>query len=131
MTRARYSKTDHRYWISKVFKPKKLRGGKRYQSPFWCVRLQHETGRTTFPLATSNREAAAARARDIYVFMLANGWEATLKEFKAGSYAAPVGKKSGASIGEFLDELKTVADLKPKTFEGYATALRTILAQTF
>jgi integrase len=130
MAKQRFSKTDHRYWIPKVYKAAGVRNGKRIESPIWSVRLQHETGRTTFPLDTSNREAAAARARDIYMFMQVQGWEATLKEFKPGSFAAPVGK-SGASIGEFLDELKTVADLKPKTFEGYATALRTILAQTF
>jgi integrase len=115
----------------KFSKPKKLRKGKRYQSPFWCVRLQHETGRTTFPLATSNREAAAAHARDIYVFMLANGWEPTLREFKSGSFATPAQKRPGATIGEFLDELATVADLKPKTFRGYSVAFRTIVSQIF
>jgi len=100
-----------------------------YQSPFWCVRLQHETGRTTFPLATSNREAP--RARDIYLFMLANGWKPTLREFKSGSFATPAQKRPGATIGEFLDELATVADLKPKTFRGCSVAFRTIVSQIF
>jgi integrase len=131
MAKQRFSKTDHRYWIPKLYKAAGVRNGKRIESPIWSVRLQHETGRTTFPLGTSNREAAAARARDIYVFMLANGWEATLKEFKGGSFATPTEKKPGASIGEFLDELATVADLKPKTFRGYAVAFRTIVSQIF
>jgi integrase len=131
MAKQRFSKTDHRYWITKVFKAAGVRNGKRMVSQIWSVRLQHEAGRTTFPLDTSNREAAAARARDIYMFMQVNGWEATLKEFKARSFAAPIEKKPGASIGEFLTELKTVADLKPKTFEGYAGALRTIVSQIF
>jgi integrase len=130
MAKQRFSKTDHRYWIPKIFKAAGVRNGKRIQSPNWSVRLQHETGRTTFPLDTSNREAAAARARDIYVFMLANGWEATLREFK-GTVAVPSEKKPGATIGEFLDELATVADLKPKTLRGYSVALRTIVSQAF
>jgi integrase len=131
MAKQRFSKTDSRYWISKVFKAAGVRNGKRIESPIWSVRLQHETGRTTFPLDTSNREAAAARARDIYMFMQVNGLEASIREFKGTSFAAPAQKKPGATIGEFLDELKTVADLKPKTFEGYAVALRTILSQAF
>jgi integrase len=131
MTKLRYSKTDHRYWISKLFKPRKLRKGKRYESPFWCVRLQHESGRTTFPLETSNKGAAAARARDVYVFMLANGWQATLQQFKGKSQILPAEIKSDATLGEFLAELKSVADLKPKTLESYAIAFRTIVSQIF
>ena len=131
MARQRYSKTDHRYWVPKVFKPKKLRRGKRYQSPFWCVRLQHETGRTTFPLATSNREAAAAHARDIYVFMLANGWKPTLREFKSGSFATPAQKRPGATIGEFLDELAAIrGELRLTLIQGQEN-IRVKLAQIF
>src|SRR6516162_2198134 len=131
MVKQRFSKTDHRYWIAKVYKAAGVRNGKRTESPIWSVRLQHETGRTTFPLDTSNREAAAARARDIYMFMQVNGLESAIREFKGGSIAMPTEKKPGATIGEFLAELKTVADLKPKTFEGYACALRTITSQIF
>src|SRR5215469_11852566 len=131
MAKQRFSKTDHRFWIPKVFKAAGVRNGIRIQSPNWSVRLQHETGRTTFPLDTSNREAAAARARDIYLSLLANGWEATLREFKGTLFAAPIEKKPGATIGEFLDELQTVADLKSKTLRGYAVAFRTIVSQAF
>jgi len=129
MARHKYSKTDHRYWIPKLFKPVRVTKGERYESPFWCVRLQHETERTTFPLETSNKAAAAARARDIYLFMLANGWEKTLEQFKGREPAAE--KNTNATLGEFLAELKTVADLKPKTLEGYAISVRTIVSQIF
>ena len=125
MAKQRFSKTDHRYWIAKVYKAVGVRNGKRIESPIWSVRLQHESGRTTFPLDTSNREAAAARARDIYMFMQVNGLESAIREFKGGSVASLSDKKPGATIGEFLAELATVADLKPKTLEGYAGALRT------
>jgi integrase len=109
--------------------PSNLTKGQRYESPFWSVRLQHLSDRTTFSLGTSNKPAAAARARDIYLFMLAHRWQATLEEFKS---QAPVAeRKSDATLGEFLAELKTVADLKAKTLEGYAISMRTIVSQTF
>ena len=129
MAKQKYSKTDHRYWIPKLFKPVRVTGGERYSSPFWCVRLQHETERTTFPLETANKPAAATRARDIYLFMLAHGWQKTLEEFK-GYEPAPE-KNLNATLGDFLAELETVADLKPKTFEGYSISLRTIVSQIF
>jgi integrase len=129
MAKQKYSKTDHHYWIPKLFKPTRGTGGERYESPFWCVRLQYENERTTFPLGTSNKRAAAARACDIYLFMLANGWQKTLEEFK-GQEPAPE-KNSKATLGEFLAELKTVADLKAKTLEGYAISMRTIVSQIF
>jgi hypothetical protein len=35
-------------------------------------------GRRGFPLQTSNKAAASAKARDIYICLAANGWEAPL-----------------------------------------------------
>jgi integrase len=138
MAKQRFSKTDHRYWIPKLFKAAGIRDGKRLESSIWSVRLQYDNGRTTFPLETSNKEAAAARARDIYLFLRTNGWKATLREFKGDiSSTAPtpdaVSAKanSDATLGEFLAELKTVADLKPKTLQSYVIAFRTIVSQIF
>jgi integrase len=134
MPQLRYSKTDHRYWIPKVFKAAATYNGKRLEAASWSIRLRSGPNRTTFVLDTSNREAAAARARDIYLFLRANGWEATLSEFKEKSpvsIPAPAQTNPDATLGEFLTELKTVADLKPKTLEGYAISLRTIASQIF
>lgn len=39
--------------------------------------------------------------------------------------------RDGSTVGDFLDELKAKADLKPKTLEGYAVALRKIVADAF
>jgi integrase len=134
MANQRFSKTDHRYWIPKLFKAAGVRDGKRLESSIWSVRLQSQGDRTTFPLDTSNREAAAARARDIYLFMRVNGWETTIQEFKAKSLlpkppAAPT--ESDPTLGEFLAEVKSVTDLKAKTLEGYAISFRTIVSQIF
>ena len=138
MAKQRFSKTDHRFWIPKLFKAAGIRDGKRLESSIWSVRLQCDNGRTTFPLETSNKEAAAARARDIYLFLRTNGWEATLREFKGDIPSTALNPdalrakaNSDATVGELLAELKTVADLKPKTLESYAIAFRTIVSQIF
>jgi hypothetical protein len=36
---------------------------------------KHYGRRERFPLYTPNKAAAAAKARDIYLFLAANGWE--------------------------------------------------------
>jgi integrase len=66
--------------------------------------------------------------------MRTNGWETTIQEFKAKS---PLPRRPAApteldpTVGEFLAELKSVTDLKPKTLEGYAISFRTIVSQIF
>ena len=69
---------------------------------------------------------AAARARDIYQTLAARGWEETLRQWRPLS-ASP----SDATVGDFLAELKAKADLKAPTLEGYAKALRKIVADSF
>jgi len=97
------SKTDIRFWQSAVFQGK----------------------RQFFSLGTPNK--AAARAREVYLSLLASGWEITLRRFKPSSAASekPI---SESTVGDFLEELKEKSDLKPKTLEGYAVALRKIVA---
>lgn len=72
------------------------------------------------------RSAAAEKARSIYQKLLVKGWDDTLAELRPQN--TPV---SDASIGDFLAELKWKADLKPKTLEGYAKALRKIVSDSF
>jgi hypothetical protein len=90
------------------------------------VQIQHQGRREKFSLGTPVKGAAAARARDIYQVLLANGWQAALALLRP--QGAPA---SGATVGDFLAELKASADLKPKTLEGYAKAFRMIVADIF
>jgi hypothetical protein len=63
------------------------------------VRIQHEGRRDQFNLRTTNKAEAAARAKALYVFLQAHGWEATLAKYKRKPLAT---KKADVTIGELL-----------------------------
>jgi integrase len=123
-----FPKTDIRFWQSAVFRQPYTVDGQRRLTREWYSRIQFRGKRQFFPLGTPNRAAAAARARDIYLSLLASGWEITLRRFKPSSAAAEKPKSEGGTLSDFLEELREKSDLKPKTLEGYAVALRKIVA---
>jgi hypothetical protein len=117
----RLPKADIRYWRERVFKPSYAPDG---VSPNWAIQIQHRGRRHKWSLETDNRDAAAAKAKKLFLFIQANGWEAALAEFRATSTA----KKTDATVGDLLEELRDKSDAKPKTLEGYAVALRKIVS---
>jgi hypothetical protein len=123
-----HGKTDVRYWQSKLFKPWYTRDGQTRELDQYAVRIQHKGLRDTFNLGTPNKAAAAAKARDTYLYLSANGWDVALAKFKPKSQVV---LKTHATVGDFLDELERKADLSPKTFASYAIAFRRILADAF
>ena len=60
--------------------------------------------------------------------VVVKGWDEALRELKPES--VPI-SRDASTVGDFLDELKAKADLQPKTLEGYAVALRKIVADAF
>src|SRR5205085_2666186 len=82
-------KTHQDFWVSRLRKRSYLdRGGRtEIEIPTWQVRLFHAGRESWFNLDTANQAAAAVKARDIYVFLKANGWDATLAKFKVESEA--------------------------------------------
>jgi integrase len=124
----RHGKADVRYWQLRLFKPWYTQDGKTREVDQYAVRIQHKGLRDTFGLGTANKSAAAARARDIFLYLSANGWDATLAKFKPKSQVV---QKTHATIGDLLGELESKADLNPKTFISYAGAFRRILADAF
>jgi integrase len=93
--------------------------------------MQHDGRRDFFPLQTPNKAAAAARARDIYLSLLVNGWEPTLAKYKKGKVV--VSAQNGEqqlTIGQFLDAIFQTAT-NQTTVEGYAKSLRQIVSDIF
>jgi len=119
-----YGRTDVRYWQPKVFKPWYTRNGKRVEVDHYAVKIQYRGRRENVNLKTPNTAAAAGRARDFYVALVRTGWEAALAAVKPGGAD---GTREQATVGEFLEELEAKAELRPKTFEGYAVAFRKIV----
>jgi integrase len=117
----RSSKTHLSYWEAAIFQ--RRAGGN------WWAQLQHGGGRQRkFSLGTPIKSAAAARAREFYLTLVHKGWDAALAELKPEGVPA---SGDASTVGDFLDELKAKADLKRKTLEGYAIALRKIVADAF
>ena len=124
-----FAKTDIRYWQQVLFHQSYTRNGKRRQTKDWAFKIAHDRHRETFPLGTTNKAAAAAKARDIYLSLQASGWEQTLARYKPRS-KTPASTQEGTTVGSYLEaifHLKT----NRSTVEGYAVAFRKIVADIF
>lgn len=124
----RLPKSHVDYWVSRLRKRSYQHKGKTFVVPDWQVRLQHLGREEWFNLATANQAAAAAKAKSIYGFLQANGWEPTLAKFKAQDGAI---KRDGVTIGDYLRAVESSGELNPKTFLSYQNAMHTIVAGAF
>ena len=121
-----FGKTDARYWYDAIFKQEYRRDGQKLKVGDWAARMQWRGRRETFNLKTSNKAAAAAKAKDIYTMLVGAGWDAVVEKFKPGMQ-----RKAVSTVGDFLNELRGHWSGKPKTFEDYCQKFRTILSQIF
>jgi len=124
-----FSKTHANYWKARLEHRTYTRDGKTHEVPEWSVRIHFGGNRKSFDLEAGNKEEAAAKARDIYLSLVAKGWSATLADLKPNSEPAIqmiVG--TDATIGEFLAEVERTSSLKPKTFRRYSQCLRRVAA---
>jgi integrase len=123
--RAIRGKNDHRYWLSRVFRPVSGRGE---VGPHYCVKIQWRGRRVAFSLSTCNKDAAARRALALYGEIVARGLDAVLAERRAKS-ADDEAPPPAATIGAWIDAAERVFDGKPATFGSYIRALRLIAAE--
>ena len=121
-----FGKTDVRYWYDAVFKPEYRRDGQTMKVEDWAARIQWRGRRETFNLKTSNKNAAAAKAKEIYTTLVGAGWDAALEKFKP-----EMRRKSVSTVGDFLIELRGHWSGKPKTFEDYCRSFRQIVSDIF
>ena len=103
-------------------------GKTEIEIPLWQVRLFHVGKESWFNLGTANQAAAAIKARDIYVFLKANGWEAALAKFKPESNIAP---RLNLTVSDYLSAVKATGYLRLRTFLNYQNCLRTIVSEMF
>lgn len=111
-------KADTRYWQQK---------GKLLSDPrsrFLCCKIQVNNRRESFPLRTSNKANAAAKAAQIFGDVVALGWSAALQKHKPDD-----SRPSGiATIGQYMKELNETVSFRKSTGRAYEQALRTIAA---
>ncbi len=122
---SRASKTHSEYWRSRILRRSfPDRDGKSCIAPEYSVRMRHLGRDTYFNLATPIQAAAADKARDIYVYLLANGWDDTLAKFKPS--VTP--KADSCTVGEFIADVLERSHLKAITVRRYAVKLRKMAA---
>src|SRR6516165_2704049 len=93
------SKTDVKFWQGRIFKPVYTRAdGAKVQSANYAVEICFRARRIKWSLDTANKEAAAARAKGIYLFLQANGWEAAIARYRPR--AVPPTRPSLLTVGE-------------------------------
>jgi hypothetical protein len=88
------SKEHLLYWKRRIFRPP--------GTPNFFVELQYRGARHKLSLETSNLDAAASRAREMYHFVRASGWGATIAKYRP----AMVQKK--IDIGQLLSAQRTL-----------------------
>src|SRR5258708_5668463 len=79
--------------------------------------------RHRFSLGTSNLDAAASRAREMYRYVKLHGWEATFALYRPKI----AGKQIEPTLGQFIEAIRATADVKASTLEGYIRSIRKIV----
>jgi integrase len=92
------------------------------------VRLKKDGREAWFNLGTPNQAAAARKAKEIFTFLEANGWETTLAKFKPESDVAP---KLDLTVGDYLQAAENTGYVTPRTFLHYKNCFRLIISEVF
>ncbi|MBL9181099.1 MAG: tyrosine-type recombinase/integrase [Verrucomicrobiaceae bacterium] len=115
--KVRHPKTAAAHWLAKVRKPA--------GSALYGVQISYKGRRHRFPLETANREAAAEKARGIYLSLVSQGWQGALECYKPKAVIAA----KAATIGAWAQCVKETAGLRLSTFTTYLQSLRQIAAE--
>ncbi len=116
-----HAKTDVRFWKEVIFRRK--RGAE--EDANWTAQIQYLKRREQFPLDTPNKDAAAAKARDIYLSLHARGWEETLALYKPQPEPVEV-KPDHSTVGDLIREVSASTSYRITTFYDYSASLRRI-----
>ena len=117
------SKTDLRFWRERIFKPVWRRSdGVKVESANFAVGISFRGRRIKWSLDTPNRDAAAMRAKEIYLSLQASGWEETLRLYRPQEAPEPEGNE--ITVGEYLNKVHASGRLSKRTYADYAKALR-------
>jgi integrase len=122
------SKTDVKFWKQRIFKPVYRRAdGTRAEAANYAVEISFRGRRIKWSLDTPNKEAAAARAKELFLYIQANGWEAAKARYRPKT--APQPRRPDITVGEFLAEVRATSNLSKQTFTDYAEAFQRIVSQ--
>jgi len=121
------AKTHSDFWKARLEHRCYTHEGKLVEVNEWSIRIQHLGKRKGFALGTNNKDAAASKARDIYLNIVAKGWDAAEKQFNPEM----VVRSDDPTVGDFLAAIDAKSGLKPRTYRNYSSYLRRIVADIF
>ncbi len=124
-TSVAYGKDDMRYWKTRIKKRTYKTGTQNVEIKEWQVRLFSAGAEEWFNLGTQNQSAAAKTARDIYLYLRANGMEETIARFKL----KPVETVKVSTLGDYIGAVEEHTSLIPETFHTYSRKVRQIVAE--
>src|SRR6516165_10618903 len=115
------TKHSKAYWLPRVFRP--VVDGAQIDN--YCARMSCGGVQRSLSLRTPNGEEAAQIARDWFVCLSTNDWEACDAKYRSTATTTitptPGSVKSyGVTIGDFLSAARNESDLAHKTFDAYA-----------
>src|SRR5260221_5712149 len=96
----KFPKTDLRHWEARIHKPTRNRNERKDHAHNWAAFFQYRGRRMCLSLGTPNKAAAAARARDIYLSLVAGGLERTLEICRPA-----MEKRSDLTVCEFFERV--------------------------
>lgn len=110
-------KGDSRYWMQR---------GKMIldsRSRAFTCKIQIKGRRESFPLRSSNKTKAAQTAAAIYSDIVVLGWDEALLKHK------PKAETKGTTVGELIEAVSKLADVRKSSLCGYARSLRRIAGE--
>ena len=125
-----FPKSDIRHWQPSVFRRRYSHNKRSRQVGHYSVQLTFQHRREEFALGTANKTAAAGRAKEIFEFLRANGWEATIAKFKSNSKSH--NDNAVSTVGDFIEAVQaTTTSTRSRTLPEYIRSFRRIVASTF
>jgi len=118
----KFPKTQVNFWRDRLRRQRygsKQDGTYRELQSFY-VRIYHQGREHAFTLHTLNETVAATHARDIYVSILKEGWDAVLLKHRSSGEQSV----NDPTVGQFLGEVEAKAGLRNRTFRNYTNCFR-------
>ena len=94
----------------------------------WYAQIQFAGRRRKVGLVTNNKEEACRKAARFYATLRGRGWDEAHRELSPNRQAPP---GSMVTVGDFIEAVRPLVNVRPRTFETYAYALRKIARDSF
>lgn len=119
----RPSRSSMAYWRERVYQPK---SGSREQCLNYGARIAYQGRRVFFSLETPNKDAAAAKAVQIFKFLNSHGWEAAMLQFQPHRVTNP--SRLPDTVGALIETATELSTAREQTKGAYTKAFRRIVS---